>query len=243
MEIPEPITRPLDSLPEHQRNAIKVFQAGGNTSSFNLKWGWKIVIKEDPHAYLYWLSGRSPLVEAFTEEGQEIMSATVQDAYTHIAHQVNHNLEAKSKWIGTIVRDTVEAIIGIPPFETARLGYLIIFLIKRGYVPVWYINGKGLGSHGLLYKQWLEQDIKLEERDLENIIRSLRELYEAYIAVKWTFREKSLRKTNFRNHIRLQYNPIIAGELWEVIQKGVGNFYNKIDELVEKILQIAYNKK
>ena len=243
MDIPESITRPLDSLPEHQRNAIKVFQAGENTSSFSLKWGWKIVIKEDPHAYLYWLSGRFPLVEAFTEEGQEIMSATVQDAYTHIAHQVNHNLEAKSKWIGTIVRDTVEAIIGIPPFETARLGYLIIFLIKRGYVPVWYINGWGLGSHGLLYKQWLEHDLKLEQHDLERIIKELRELYETYKIVKWTSREKLLRKTNFRNHIRLQYDPPTAQELNEIIQKGITNFYNKIDELVEKILQIAYNKK
>ncbi len=52
--------------------------------------------------------------------------------------------------------------------------------------------------------------------------------------------EGMLRKSAFRNHIRLQYNPKVAQELYAVIQGDLMNFYEKIDALVEKIKKVAY---
>lgn len=148
------------------------------------------------------------------------------------------------------MRDTVEAIVGIPPFETARLQYLILFLIKRGYVPVGQIAGRTMMAQALLYANNLPYDLHLSEEQIAHIIKILQTMYKDSNEISsWRNTEKKknaelqLRKRNFRHHIRLQYSPELAKKIYDIIQGDTMNYYEKIDEVAAEIIKIAYNKK
>lgn len=162
MNIPEPIERPLSSLIiPGQKEAVKKFLDGSAHEEFFYD-GKKVIIEEDGGGFVI---GRAPTVTLIDEEIR--YTGCIQDRQTHIAQRINNALAGKDgNGYGGVVRDTVEAISGIPPFETARLWYLILFLIKRGYVPVGSLLGRGIGASNLLYKAGLVHDKSLEVREL-----------------------------------------------------------------------------
>ncbi len=115
-------------------------------------------------------------------------------------------------------------------------------------MPVGVIQGKGIGSQRLLYVENISLDRKLTPTELEQVVQSLSEIYRAYkelgsyppeIKIP---RRAALRKEVFRYHLRLQYAPTIAQEIYTIIQGERGNFYENIDDVGRKISKIAYKK-
>jgi hypothetical protein len=248
-ELPEPEKRPLDSLLiPWQREAVERFLNGSERETFKYE-DATVIIEQDKHSESYWLVWRMPVVKIL-DWTEEIVSASVQDIRTHIAQNVGDALKwSGRKWYGAIVRDTVEAIVGIPPFETARLQYLILFLIKRGYVPVGQLAGRTMMTQALLYANNLPYDLHLSEEQIEDVIKILQTIYKDSKEVSsWRDIERKenaelqLRKRNFRYHIRLQYSPELAKKVYNIIQGDTTNYYEKIDEVVGEIIKIAYKK-